>query len=231
MTKFIERLKQFNRKERYHIIKAACKDAFMLSEEFKAELKTIIKSEIPDDAFVAMDYHFDWIYASLFLAEKDILDAKSAYKRDPKTITANQEDVDLLIAFSDNTIPELTHLIMIEAKFDTAWGNSQLESKAVNRLKVIFGDKSDDLWNGIVKPYFIMMSPDKPKFSNSALDKSNRSEKCLFIGDYPSWMKTSEDENSGIHWLSINRDAELMKVTRCTKDGTKDEKGDHWKVD
>ena len=53
--------------------------------------------QIPPTAFVAMDYHLDWLYASFFYLRWKIL--RICIRKILALITANQEDIDLLIAF------------------------------------------------------------------------------------------------------------------------------------
>ena len=53
---------------------------------------------------------------------------------DKDLVVGNQEDIDLLIAFEKQA---KTHLVLVEAKGGTAWGNDQLRSKA-SRLQHIF---------------------------------------------------------------------------------------------
>ena len=108
-TPFIENLKLFNRKERFHLIGCALGNPlFTLSTDFMDKISKMFSNEfvIPDTAFVAMDYHLDWIYASLFLASgkrqvgQMVGKNKSItiLKRDETIIKANNEDSDLYSA-------------------------------------------------------------------------------------------------------------------------------------
>lgn len=138
MTDLITILKSFNRKERFFLIGQALGNShFILADSFKKKLSDKLELNIPSNAFVAMDYHIDWIFASLFL----FLNPKKhpPYKTDG-ALTATQEDVDLIIAFIDR---DIYHLILIEAKGETSWSNKQLNSKS-ERLKKIFGTQKFD---------------------------------------------------------------------------------------
>jgi len=71
MTTLMEHLESFNRKERFFLIgDARGNRAFQLSADFRARLSEAFGIEPPSSAFVAMDYHLDWIHASLFLTQQ-----------------------------------------------------------------------------------------------------------------------------------------------------------------
>ena len=68
MMTLLEHLESFNRKERFFLIGEALGNrAFQLSTDFRTRLSEAFGIEPPSSAFVAMDYHLDWIHASLFL--------------------------------------------------------------------------------------------------------------------------------------------------------------------
>lgn len=106
----------------------------------------------------------------------------------------NQEDVDLLVAFEDGTT---THVILVEAKGDTAWSNKQMKSKA-ERLRVAF-----DGINDTVKPHFAFISPSPPQH--------------LITEGWPNWISTS---NHLV--MQVTGD---LKVTRCDIDMRSRDKG------
>ena len=69
MATLLEYLESFNRKERFFLVgEALGNPAFRLSSDFRTRLGAVFGLAIPNDALVAMDYHLDWIYASLVLA-------------------------------------------------------------------------------------------------------------------------------------------------------------------
>ena len=43
---------------------------FRMDENQLDEISKLIKVKIPNEYFAAMDYHLDWIYASLFLTQE-----------------------------------------------------------------------------------------------------------------------------------------------------------------
>lgn len=82
-----------------------------------------------------MDFHLDWNYASLYAHERG--DINFITENNLK-LNANQEDIDLLLAFKNENI---YHLILIVAKAESGWTNKQFLSKA-EKLKSIFGTTS-----------------------------------------------------------------------------------------
>ena len=68
-----------------------------------------------------MDYHLDWIHASLFLTLPGN-DSQAVHPNSGRVATGTQEDVDLLVAFEEG---DITHLLLIEAKAETGWTNKQ----------------------------------------------------------------------------------------------------------
>ncbi len=96
------------------------------------EISDLIGIKIPTEYFAAMDYHLDWIYASLFLTQehdekpfsRNFIDNK---QKIDLQISGTQEDVDFLLAFVDHE--NITHIVMIEAKGDSYFSNAQLNSK------------------------------------------------------------------------------------------------------
>lgn len=175
MPDLIEILESFNRKERFFLIAQALgqeradKPAFTLSENFRQELGKAVGLDrqgiaIPPDAFAAMDYHLNWVHASLVLACAD--EAERIDRLNTEAVEQNQEDVDLLVAFKDAGGDY--HLIFIEAKGYNTDGMSdglsdidkdQLESKA-GRLNLIL--KPDGIPYPNVKSHFCLMSGKKP---------------------------------------------------------------------
>jgi hypothetical protein len=151
-----------------------------------------------------MDYHVDWLYASLNLAKDD--DLTKVYPNDNHVVKVQQEDVDWLIAFKSQSE---YHLVLIEAKGVTGWTNKQMTSKA-NRFGDIFGQQGDN-WIGVV-PHFIIMSP--------SLSHGLSPEK------WPQWMAP----NGKIKWLELSIPKDLRSVSRCDEQGQENKNGRSWKV-
>lgn len=217
-NKLIENLKSFNRKERFYLVGQMLGNPdFRMDKTQLNEISKLIEVKIPSEYFAAMDYHLDWIYASLFLTKNC---ADKAFKRNSiendgvkidYQISGTQEDVDFLLAFVDHE--NTTHIVMIEAKGDSYFSNDQLNSKN-KRFKAIFGN--EDTWPN-VRPHFLLCSPKEPQ-------KVNIEDPVYFLGP----------QESQIIWFSLVIDSGKNKVTRCMgrKENYKpSNKGDHWKVE
>ena len=206
MTDVIRYLKKFNRKERCWLLRNALgdgdKDPFTLSDKFRKELKCELglKISVPKCAFVAMDYHFDWLTMALILGKRPNMEngpisrsevTHSINEEVAKKINKNQEDIDLLIAFEDSKNGK-THLILIEAKADSPWDNKQLKSKA-ERLRIF--DEANI--REYCKPHFVLMSPKEPH----RLDVK-----------WPDWIEIAKDKNPP--WLQLHLKYPLLKVER-----------------
>ena len=207
----IDYLRDFNRKERFilldHVLGQQPGEVFRLNRHFAGKLATELRLEIPVDAFVAMDYHLDWIQMALHLADRPGFDIGSTILNvNNKLVKANQEDVDLLVAFEDERSREV-HLVLIEAKADTGWTNKQLKSKAA-RLGHIFDTRVLE----IVKPHFVLMSP---------CSKSKRRRKIDTDG-WPPWMT----KGNMAHWLELPLRDGLLRVTRCDASRKSNKNGD-----
>ncbi|HDZ8913302.1 TPA: hypothetical protein RUX44_001625 [Aeromonas hydrophila] len=209
----IDNLKSFNRKERFYLIgQMLGNPEFHMDKTQLDEISKLIKVKIPNKYFAAMDYHLDWIYASLFLTQehdekpfpRNFIDNN---KKVDLQISGTQEDVDFLLAFVD---PEnTTHIVMIEAKGDSYFSNGQLDSKN-KRFKAIFGN--ENTWPN-VRPHFIICSPKKPQ-------KINIEEPAYFMF-----------KNFTLPWLKLDMGDEKNKVTRCVQNGKPSNNGEHWKVE
>ncbi len=203
--KVIENLRQFNRKERFYLVGTALGNPkFKLGQDFRSRLQSKLDLEVPEAAFAAMDYHLDWIYASVFLASQS--EAKPRYKNTGE-ITATSEDIDFLIAYQEG---EYCHIILAEAKGDSAFSNKQLGDKAC-RLKQIFGEDGRK-WAGVI-PHSALMSPYRPT--------KRLNHKC-----WPDWMHP----DGKFKWVELRLPDHLKKVTVCDEKGIRDRDGQHWKV-
>ncbi len=213
--KIIEHLQSFNRKERFILLSRALGvEAFCLDPEFRRKLEQILNISVPDNAFVAMDYHLDWIQVALYLAEKNRLSENDPApglicNKNLELFKANHRDIDLLIGFQ-NESDHKTHLMLIEAKGDTGWTNKQLLSK-VKRLKHIF--RKDGPGVDLVVPHLVLMSP--------------RESERIYHGDWPSWMKP----NGRPLWLELPLPKGLRKITRCQKDEKQSKEGEYLRID
>ena len=99
MSDLIDHLRSFNRKERFILLREALgEDTFCLDVGFRTRLGETIGEAIPADAFVAMDYHLDWLQMALYLAATP---APEWPVLNDGLVEANQQDIDLLVAFDE----------------------------------------------------------------------------------------------------------------------------------
>ena len=200
MSDLITHLRSFNRKERFILLQQSLgPNTFRLGGSFRKRLGEVVGVTVPADAFVAMDYHLDWIQMALFLARTPDpprpIPMEAVLGEGHKDFNENQMDVDLLVAFDEGAT---THLVLVEAKMETGWTNKQLCSKA-KRLSRIFGKGRPGI--GLAKPCFVLASPNRPERLKS--------------DDWPGWMKRGDKPV----WLELQRPPDLRKVTRCTEEG------------
>ncbi len=204
MSKVIEYLERFNRKERFFLLREALGDqTFRLDEGFINKLSCKIGFPVPPEAYVAMDYHLDWLQMALYLASES---SPPGLIPNPNQdlVTGKQEDIDLLVAFEAD---EDTHLILIEAKGYTGWTNKQLCLKA-KRLDRIFKDIPKS-----IRYHFVMMSP-------------YRSQQ-IKTKKWPDWMKPDDKPL----WLQLSLPKDQLKVTRCREDKASSKDGGYLRVD
>ncbi|KXU81343.1 hypothetical protein [Aeromonas enteropelogenes] len=217
-NELIKNLKSFNRKERFYLIgQMLGNPEFRMDDNQLDKISKLIGLTIPRKYFAAIDYHLDWIYASLYLTKNN---SKSCVERNfieengiaiDYQISGTQEDVDFLLAFVDHE--NTTHIVMIEAKGDSYFSNGQLDSKN-KRFKAIFGN--ENTWPN-VKPHFLICSPKKPQ--------------NVRIEDPAYFMLNQE---SKLTWFPLVMDTGKNKVTRCIEDMGNNKpcsEGDHWKVE
>jgi hypothetical protein len=206
MMTLLQYLESFNRKERFFLIGDALGNpAFQLSDDFRAKLNTAFGIHPPSNAFAAMDYHLDWIHASMFLSLPEN-DEEAVHENKKTVATGNQEDADLLVAFEQG---DIIHLMLVEAKAETGWTNKQMCSKA-KRLRRIFGDDGTNYPK--VKPHFGLMSPRRPQQRKSSL--------------WPVWM-TRDGESI---WCDLKVPCGGRKITRCDQCGRPSATGEFFRA-
>ena len=206
--RLIEWLEAFNRKERFFLVGNALGNTnFNLSEEYRTKLHSVLGIHPPQHSFVAMDYHLDWIHAGLFLSSS-ANQLNEVHENKVPIVTANQEDIDLLVAFEDLGV---THLLMIEAKAATGWTNKQTLSKA-DRLREMFGEGDGRKKYPGVKPSFCLTSPRPPQLLDS--------------DQWPSWMAPGGKPI----WLELEVPPGRRRITRCDQEGKSSASGDFFRV-
>lgn len=200
MLRLLDHLASFNRKERFYVVGAALGNpTFRLCSAFRRRLEQALGIAVPADAFVAMDYHLDWLHAALALAAGTI--EGGVHPNRDRGVRGTQEDVDLLIAFDRG---RLTHVLMVEAKVEGRWSNAQMLSKA-RRLAALFG--VDGARSARVRPHFVLMSP--------------RSPRLLATDGWPRWMAP----RGSATWIRLDVPRGLRRVERCNIRGDADARG------
>lgn len=207
MNTLIHNLSRFNRKERFHLIGLALGNPrFTLSSDFRTSLQHVLGTKLPaveGDAFVAMDYHLDWLFASLYLAHNEI--TKDPPSRNHAEVSGTQEDLDCIIAYE---VGDKVHVILLEAKGATRFSNRQMTAKA-DRLAVIFGPNGKR-WLNVI-PHFVIASPRRPLRLNSSR--------------WPGWMRGERE----LPWIKLDISGD-WRVVRCDPQGRPTQNGGHWTV-
>jgi hypothetical protein len=219
----IDYLRQFNRKERFFLVGWALDNRpFTLGESFRSELQKQLQLpiEIPADAFVAMDYHLEWLYAALRLAANGV--QKGPFPNPAcvnvggpdgaslvPLILGNQEDIDLLVAFLAGG---RTYLLLIEAKGATGFTNKQMLSK-VRRLTAIFNDSS--LAELQIEKRLVIVSPVEPS--------------RLVTADWQTWMLRDGPVKTP-WWIPMEFPQQALAVSRCDDRGHPSAQGASWTV-
>ena len=73
MSRVIEMLRYLDRKERFAVLREALgfdRETPRLDDGFRNELSKSIGISVPERAFLAADYHLDWIELALHLARR-----------------------------------------------------------------------------------------------------------------------------------------------------------------
>ena len=208
MSSLINLLRSLDRKERFAVLRETLgldADKPRFDRGFRKRLEACIGASVPENAFLAMDYHLDWIELALHLMGRP--DVGHGYRfENPnlKAINHSQQDIDLLVAFpAEGRVGSVTHLVLIEAKAYLHWTNKQLREKA-RRLRGMFGEEGTN-WE-LVVPHFVMMTERKS-------DKISSSE-------WPGWMKRHDEPP----WLLYDLPPRY-EVMRCTGTGRRSKKG------
>ena len=209
MPNLITHLRCFNRKERYILMREALGPrTFSLDAGFRRRLSAAIGTPVPKDAFVAMDYHLDWLQMALFLARKAsrprYIPKGDVLAQGQETLNKNQMDIDLLVAFEKDAT---TYIVLLEAKMETGWSNAQMGKKA-SRLRQIFdGEPASDA----VEQHFVLLSPTRPRRLETDWWPG-----WMTRGGKPVWMKLPRPDG-----LSAGTDARGTDHSDRQRRGTK----------
>ena len=213
MSRVIQALRCFDRKERFAVQREVLgfdPEMPRLHGRFRKKLSDCIGISVPKHAFLAMDYHLDWIDVALYVVSKQDIHPRSPFPNERfPNINRNQQDVDLLVAFeADDTGEATTHLVHIEAKAYLGWNNAQLAGK-VGRLRAIFGE--DGARWGFATPHYVLMT-------------AKRSQR-ISAQSWPKWMRNGDEPL----WL----DYELpprQRIMRCDESGRASKDGGYLRL-
>lgn len=230
-TNALDIIKKFNRKERYHLVKEALMDGEpKLNPDFHKRLKVATGQEIPENSYVAIDYHLDWIAAALYLTKKyqtkyinsilleEKIPGKIHEKNGHNIITGNQLDTDLAVIYINNS---LLHIIMIEVKVETGWNGKQLSSKG-KRLKEIFGCKGNLF--SFVNPVFVIAGPKLDYKTPNFLPKTIKYLPGFFFSD--KMPGKYQPDASKMYKMELSAKQDLYKPTRYSDNNPESE----WRV-
>ena len=203
----VEALKLFNRKERFWLIQEALgcsklkpQHRIPLHSHFRTKLDKELSIKVPPDAWWAMDYHFDWIYAALHVLKTGLTEDERPIlaNRNPQFIMGNQQDCDLIVAFEKT-------LIVIEAKTGVS-DKSQLVEKFERWESLL--PKMEEQGLASVFIYASRTQHELVKWQkfNSRLAKCNPLELPAF-DDFGTW-----------------------RVVRCNSDGKKASNGEYAQI-
>ena len=189
---FVEILASFNRKERFILLEQATSQTLriQLNDSYRGKLATQIGKEIPESAYVAMDYHLNWLAAAVQVLAKGNVDVEVDLDL-AAALGSNQEDIDLLVAWTDQS--DTNHLVLVEAKAHTAWSNSQITSK-MKRLNVIL--ESAAFQTSGIKPSFVITSFDKPP--------------NLKVPEGSEWIL----DDGEFRWVPLERTGKPLRIVR-----------------
>lgn len=124
----------------------------------------------------------------------------------PVYVNANQEDVDLLLAWQSETG---CHVVKIEAKATSGWTIKQLMSKG-QRMLTIFGEHGERQEG--VTPHFLLTSRHEPH--PSAGWRGVLPAFALPNGTRPTWTKLTMPPQ--------------VVIERCTEQGQPTKTGTYW---
>lgn len=184
-------LNQYNRKERNYVVNYCLGkgiEGLSLHPSFVLQLENVIGSKIDifsdkNNYFAALEYNFDWIYASLYeYTKNNPINPCSRTKKSDFIRGTNNADIDLLIVHYDENIKKY-NFYLIEAKYDNNWEETQIKNK-LSKLNSLF----DSLFGGtlsdfINKIYFVFYS-NHDSDNKKILNEVRQNSFCNFIEFY-----------------------------------------------
>jgi len=181
-----------------------------LEPAFRTALSAAIGCDVPAHAWASVDHHLSWIHGALQWHGGAA--APGQLDRFPLTkdteggawVTGSQEDVDLVVAWSDG---EATRLVLIEAKAYGAWDNKQANSKLA-RMSAIRAAAPPG-----VDVRFVLCSPHRPVH--------------LASHAWPDWALSPTGLPA---WMQLPAPRLRVSTERCDDHGHPSAAGDHWHI-
>jgi len=226
-SQIIQNLRNFNRKERDHLIKFALSDSPEQPQVSKDLWRAIRPKNgskqrpKPSEMFIGMDYHLNWLYAALMVpndyhdgisGQENCWPDSSEADENGEPIRPNQEDVDLIVAFHAN---DELYITLIEAKLSSGWDIKQFESKFPRLCKLKRLTQPSKRFGLTVKWRLMLASPSTPSLAGPYQDSD-----LLALSD---WETESKDPRYTRFHFPLGPDR-LFHVKRETDAGT------HWQV-
>lgn len=220
MRDFTGLLIEFNSKERYYVVERVFRqrnEELIPTSDFAAALSECLKIQVGAITFAAIDYHIDWLAASLALVRSDpsqgVHRIRTRAKTGARDITATIQDLDLLVVAK---AARSTQVFMLEAKGIEGFDRSQLEKK-LDRLVLLFGQDGRSVAG--FEPHFSLLSPKEP----------SRRLRCE---TWPEWALRSDGRPN---WMPLDMGGHKSAVVRCDPDGRTTGEASHdggfWKVE
>jgi hypothetical protein len=232
MHELLDHLQSFNRKERFLLVgQALGNPSFRLGQDLTAALGQCLQRNVPEDAYCAMDYHLDWLFAGLVWTYQDLhlgnavareftdVDPKSGEPADLK-VTGNQSDVDLMIAWVDER--GRGQIVLMEAKGYSPWDPEQMRYKCA-RLNAIFG--MDGRRFPAVDAHLVLTGP-----------APGPTAKTLPMAQWPAWARKLDVADAPVkYFLPLEKPAyNTVAVERITSPSNgprkPSAKGSHWHI-
>lgn len=206
MKDFVHALSLFNAKERFWLVAGATGYPALSAPFRKALARSIGVAAVPRTAWWAMDFHIDWLEAAL-LSLGALPGAVFTEPEVGRNLNRNQQDVDLVVAWDSG---DVTHLVFLEAKGVSSWGNAQYAAK-IARLVGLFGLNGKNYVG--VEPAFVLSSPARPQ--------------KLGLSATPSWAL---DRAGRPRWVRLEVPVTLHRPERCDAHGRPSKVGTHWRI-
>ncbi len=161
---FRNALARHNVRERFHLIRYVMglkRSSLSLGPAFRKELGRAIGTPVPHNAYVVVDYQLACLEEALsdtFGGNRAIRPGEPRRRNlDSTGLPRSVIDIDLMVVFQHGI--DSTRIALVEAKYEGAWDNKQLQNKA-DWLSKLFNP--DMVWANCVTPSFVLLSKARP---------------------------------------------------------------------